>query len=216
MAPIKLALVSTVGQSELPFSVVARVSAAIQSQLNSHLAPIWDVTATIDPIETVDEIEDRWLIQVCDALNPGVEGIHEDDKDGLPFALVSAQANVTLNTDADWSVQASHEALEMVMDPYGKETRVGADPQNIDARVNFLNEICDPVQSCYYPMPNGIYVCDFYTPNFFDTQWSDGGRYSFSNKLKGPREIMQGGYLYYEDGSGQWWRWSKFDNSADG
>ena len=130
MPQIQLALVSTVTQG-LPFSVVGRVSAAIQEQFNSHVHPIWGVSATIDAIESIDDIGERWLIQICDRLNPGIEGTHEDDEDGVPFALVSVQANVNLGTDADWSVQASHEALEIVVDPYGKDTRLGADPETL-------------------------------------------------------------------------------------
>jgi hypothetical protein len=42
-------------------------------------------------------------------------------------------------------------------------------------------------------------VSDFYTPHYFDPVKSTGVRYSFSGQVRGPREVLDGGYLSWFD-----------------
>src|SRR5436305_11630989 len=42
-------------------------------------------------------------------------------------------------------------------------------------------------------------VSDFYTPQYFDPVKSSGVRYSFSGQVRGPREVLDGGYLSWFD-----------------
>jgi hypothetical protein len=69
---------------------------------------------------------------------PGAAGIHED-KNGQPFALVTASSNLD-----EWSSTASHEALEMLIDPFGNRLVAGDSPKSDQGRVSFLVEVCDP------------------------------------------------------------------------
>jgi hypothetical protein len=42
-------------------------------------------------------------------------------------------------------------------------------------------------------------VSDFYTPQYFNPVKSSGVRYDFSGQLRGPREVLDGGYLSWFD-----------------
>jgi hypothetical protein len=44
-----------------------------------------------------------------------------------------------------------------------------------------------------------VMVSDFYTPQYFDPVQSSGVRYSFSGQIRGPREVLDGGYLSWFD-----------------
>ncbi len=44
-------------------------------------------------------------------------------------------------------------------------------------------------------MIDEVLVSDFYTPHFFDPNVSPGVRYSFTGRIKRPREILPGGYI---------------------
>src|SRR5690242_18248159 len=136
----------------------------------------------------------------------GAAGIHEDDR-GQPFAVVSYGPS--------WSLAASHECLEMLVDPFGKTLRTGPVP-TIDGKpplggsspVEFLVEICDPCEDerCAYHI-DGILVSDFYTPAYFARKPVPGAQYSFNNQIEAPREIPRGGYLSWRDpASGHWWQ----------
>ena len=46
---------------------------------------------------------------------------------------------------------------------------------------------------------NSVMVSDFYTPQYFDPVKSSGVRYSFSGQVRGPREVLDGGYLSWFD-----------------
>ncbi len=142
--------------------------------------------------------------------NPNLAGVHEDNN-GQPFALVRA-AGKKGKID-DWSVAASHEVLEMLVDPYGNRLVAGDVPQQaVDTgkvgkgRVLFLLEICDPSEATDFGYSsNGVLVSDFYTPSFFDTFRADGVRYSFTGQIKTPRQVLRGGYLSWKDPSvGEW------------
>jgi hypothetical protein len=141
---------------------------------------------------------------------PGASGIHEDNN-GQPFALISASVDLDV-----WSLTASHEALEMLVDPFGRRMVAGdALPDSGQVRVSYLVEVCDPCESAEFAYSsNGIRVSDFYTPRYFDPTSSDGVQYSFTGAVKGPRQILDGGYLSWQDPeTGIWWQATKFDGA---
>src|SRR6202011_5360758 len=46
---------------------------------------------------------------------------------------------------------------------------------------------------------NSVMGSDFYTPQYFDPVKSAAVRYSFSGQVRGPREVLDGGYLSWFD-----------------
>ena len=145
-----------------------------------------------------------------DIKTPGAAGVHEDE-DGQPFALIAASSN--LDT---WSLTASHEMLEMLVDPFGNRQVTGDSPKRGQARVSFLVEVCDPSEAATFAYTaNGILVSDFYTPHYFDPVAAVAVRYSFTGAIKKPRQVLRGGYLSWKDPvSGHWWQETWFSGGA--
>jgi hypothetical protein len=203
----QLALVSE--SSQIPRSDVQKVSAALQKQASRDLAPIWDISATVDSFDKLEDVPTGyWPIIVRDDINtPGAAGIHVD-KNGQPFSLVQASASID-----GWSLTASHEALEMLVDPFGNRLVAGDSPKADQGRVSFLVEVCDPSEASDYAYSaNGILVSDFYTPHYFDPVKAPGVRYSYTGAITEPRQVLNGGYLSWQDPvSGNWWQEIWFD-----
>jgi hypothetical protein len=134
----QVALVSesnSVGMSDL-----LRVSAALQRQASRDLAPIWEISATVDAFATLEDVPDGyWPMIVMDDIGfPGAAGIHLD-RDGQPFALISSAPDLDR-----WALTASHEMCEMLVDPSGNRQVTGDSPKPGQGRVSFVVEVCDP------------------------------------------------------------------------
>ena len=197
----QIAIVSE--SSAVPQDLVSRISAAVQKQTTRDLAPIWDVSATVDAFARLEDVPlGSWPIVIQDHLEYPAEGIHLD-KDGQPFALVTA------NADEDVvSLTTSHECLEMLVDPFGKRLVAGDSPKPDQGRVMFLVEVCDPSEDARNAYSvNGLLVSDFYTPEFFDPISAPGVRYSFTGAIQEPRAVLDGGYLSWMlPESREWWQ----------
>ena len=199
-----IALVSESPQVSL--ADLMAVGAALQKQVTRDLSPVWDIQATVDCFATLEAVPPGyWPLTVIP--NPPGEvkgGIHED-KAGQPFALVP-------DTDG-WSISASHEVMEMLVDPFSRRTVSGQSPLNNQGRVDFLVEISDPCQALGYSI-NGIAVSDFCTPNYFDPVTNSAVRYSFTGSIQEPRQVLRGGYLsWFDPVSSHWFRQSFFGRS---
>ncbi|MBJ7456755.1 MAG: hypothetical protein JHC74_11910 [Thermoleophilia bacterium] len=206
MTLIHLALV--VEAPQVSRRAVSEIAAALQRQLTRDVAPIWEVHATIDAFASLEHVPPGyWPILVGDHF-PGVEsvGIHLD-RNGQPFALVEASPS--------WSLTASHEAIEMVTDPWGNRTVPGGSPMAGQGLVEILVEVCDPPGGAQWAYTvNGYLVSDFCTPNYFDPVGAPGVRYSFTGALTGPRQILEGGYLSWRDpATGDWWQGDRIEQS---
>lgn len=185
-------------------SEVSRVSAALQRQVTRDLAPVWHVQATVDAFPQLEDVPiGYWPIILLDDVK-GAAGVHLD-RDGQPFALAEL--------GPDWSLTASHECLEMLVDPFGAYVIPGPSPKPGQGRVEFLVEVCDPSESIDFAYTvNGVVVSDFYTTNYFDPMASSGVRYSFTSKITRPREVLAGGYLsWLEPAEDRWWQLIFFD-----
>ena len=189
-------------------SDLLRVSAALQKQASRDLAPIWEVSATVDAFEKLEDVPDGyWPMIIRDNIGSKSAGIHIDT-DGAPFALIAAAESVD-----KWSLTASHEMCEMVVDPSGDRQMTSDSPKPGQGRVSFLVEVCDPSEAADFAYSaNGILVSDFYTPNYFDPVKASGVRYSYTGAITAPRQVLRGGYLSWKDSvDGHWWQQTWFD-----
>ena len=198
MTPIHLALVV---EARVPRRAVAEIAAALQRQLTRDVAPIWEVYATIDAFASLEHVPPGyWPILVGDYF-PGVEsvGIHLD-RNGQPFALVEASPS--------WSLTASHEAIEMVIDPWGNRTVPGGSPMAGQGLVEILVEVCDPSGDPSGPTRSTATSSRTSSPRTTTTRSPHPGvRYSFKGVVTGPREVLEGGYLSWRDpATGEWWQ----------
>jgi len=178
------------------------VAAAVQKQVARDLAPIWNVQGTVSAFTKLEDVPvGYWPIFVLEG-GGSRHGVQQDE-DGQPYALVEA--------GTDWSVSASHEVLEMLVDPAGNRVVAAALVQGDAARVEYLVEICDPCEAGEFGyMVNGIRVSDFYTPAFFDPVASRGVRYDFTGAISRPLEVLPGGYLTWRDPVSGLWSQKRF------
>jgi hypothetical protein len=199
MLTANLALVSLV-EGHDP-SDVSRVAAALQRQAARDLGPIWDRTATVDAFPRLEDVPvGYWpMIVETDIGVRGAAGVHED-KDGQPFALITMSDS--------WSLTASHEMLEMLVDPFGNRVVPGPSPKQDQGRVEFLVEVSDPCEADAFAYTvNDILVSDFYTPHYFDPVAAAGTHYDFTGHITEPRQVLRDGYLSWHDPvSNHWWQ----------
>lgn len=200
MAMIQLALV--VETPRIPRGVATEVAAAVQRQITRDVAPIWDVSATIDPFGALRDVPPGyWPIIVRDEFEGmNIIGIHLDEK-GQPFALV--------RNNPTWSLTVSHEAIEMITDPWGNRLVPGGSPMPGQGLVELLVEVCDPPGGVAHAYTvNGHLVSDFVLPSYYDPVAVPGKHYSFTGAIGRPRDIAGGGYLAWrEPTSDEWWAW---------
>ena len=105
----------------------------------------------------------------------------------------------------DWTVDASHETLEMLVDPGGNRLQTsraieisGDGVQDATGQFQYLVEACDPCEASNYAYSiDGIAVSDFITPHFYDPVSTTGTRYSFGGNIKEPRRVLPGGYISF-------------------
>jgi hypothetical protein len=176
---------------------IIKVAAALNVQATRDLQDIWNISATVTALADPESIEPGVLpiFIVDDVGQDGATGLHLTDHK-QPYALVDAGPT--------WSLTASHECLEMLVDPSGNRlisssaiTAAGGKVQDVTTeKFEYLVEVADPSEdpaNAY--MIDEVLVSDFYTPHFFDPVVSPGVRYSFTGRIKRPREILPGGYI---------------------
>ena len=197
----QIALVSQT--SKVSQSRLAIVSAAIQKQVARDFGPIWEVQATVDAFPKLEDLPaGYYAVIVRDDVQAttGLKGVHHDP-DKQPFALVQS------TDDDSWSVDASHECLEMLADPSLNKLIASNSIKPGQGKVEYLLEVCDPCQSRAQAYKvNGVEVSDFYTKNYFDPVQSAAVRYSFTGAITAPKQVLQDGYLsWVVPETGEWW-----------
>ncbi|MGW3656935.1 hypothetical protein ACWD6R_15135 [Streptomyces sp. NPDC005151] len=202
----QVALVSETNQ--ITPAQLNRVAASLQKQATRDFSPLWNVSATVDPFDQLEDVPvGYWPVIVRDDINePGAAGVHLDEH-GQPFALVQYSDS--------WSLTASHETLEMLADPTGNRLMAGQSPKPDQGVVEFLVEVADPPEDPQFGYTvNGFLVSDFITPHFYDPVPADGVRYSFGGNIKEPRSIREGGYISWLDRTtNEWWQQVWFGTS---
>lgn len=203
-----LALISETNQ--LPMSELTVVSAALQKQVLRDFFPVWEIQATVDAFENLEDVPTTyWPVIVRDDIGfPGAAGIHLDE-DFQPFSLVQFNNR--------WTLTASHEVLEMLADPFGNRLHPSQSIKSDQGRVEYLVEVCDPSEAWEFGYNvNGVRMSDFYTPEFFSPVSVAGSRYSFTGALTEARQVISGGYISWRNPEdGHWWQQIWFGDSPE-
>jgi hypothetical protein len=196
MLPIKIALISKT--PKLKFTQLSKVATALTMQVQRDLAPIWNVAATVEAVEQ-NVPPGYWPIFVMPKLPPTEGGFHKTEHH-QPYAKVEYG-------DA-WSLSASHELIEMLIDPSASRLVAGPELQvakgkiieNPKKRVEYLVEACDPCEDQNFAyLIEDVIVSDFFTPQYHDPVHSAGAKYSFTGAITRPRQVLPGGYISWFD-----------------
>lgn len=198
MSVIQVGLVDKTGALDPAF--VQSVAAAINIQVMRDLPQYWNIHATVRYLHDPKKIPvGTWPVFLVSKLPPGEGGVHLDKKN-QPYSLVIGTPD-----NEDWTIDVSHETLEMLVDPFGNRLQtsrgIAIDAHGVhDApgEFEYLVEACDPCEGNQYAYTiSGIAVSDFITPRFYDPVVTSGTRYSFGGNIKKPRQILPGGYISF-------------------
>ena len=206
MSLIQVGLLDKTG--ELDPGLLHSVAAALNVQVTRDLPQFWNIHATVSSLPKNKVPSGVWPVFLVKQLPPGEGGFHLD-KHNQPYAEVIAHPE-----NDGWTVAASHEVIEMLVDPNGNrlessraiEIRGGKIREGA-GEFEYLVEACDPCEADEYAYSiRGVAVSDFLTPHFYDPVVAPGTRYSFTGALKAPREILPGGYISWINQENEEWQ----------
>lgn len=196
----RVALIDMTGH--IDDSEMAAVAAAINLQVNRDLARFWPITAVVSALPGPMVIAPGvWPLYVVSHIDDTTAGFHR---------TMHYQPYAEVEDGPGWSLAASHEILEMLVDPSGNElvaaTAVkleGEQQSEAEGVFEYLLEICDPCEhpDCAY-LIDGVAVSDFCTPEFYGCDAVPGARYTFAGTINAPRRVLAGGYM-------SWWNAEK-------
>jgi hypothetical protein len=159
---------------------------AMQVFIDDHVVPVWGTPAKL--IKSDDFIPGQWaMVFLDDADQPGALAYHDLTPDGLPLAKVFVKT--TLANHDLVSVSASHELVEMLVDPAINMMTTGPDPKLV-----YAYESADPVEALSF-LVNDIAMTDFVYPAYFEVfHKPDSVQFDRLKKVNKPFQILSGGY----------------------
>lgn len=185
MKPIqKISIIPRTSTLSVPRAAVA--ASAIQEQILKDFYPVWKKTAVVTASSSPQV--GFTPIFVMDSIADGLSGYHFTE-DGSPYAIVRAGPH--------WSLAASHEILELLVDPDADARLQGITPDG-NGNCDYILEVCDPCQHYDYSYDiDGWPVSDFCLPRYFDGSAEPGTAVAFSFKkhLTAPGQVLPGGTL---------------------
>jgi hypothetical protein len=179
-----------------------KLIAAMQGFVDQYVMPVWGTPAKL--IKSTDFVKNAWaMVFLDDADQPGALAYHDLTPDGLPQSKVFVRT--TLSNGDLVSVSASHELVEMLIDPAINMMTTGPDP-----KVIYAYESADPVEALSFKV-NSIQMTDFVYPAYFESFHKAGSvQFDYLRKINRPFQILSGGYQsIFKNG-----KWSQVFGSA--
>jgi hypothetical protein len=176
--------------------------AAMQAFIDQHVVPVWGTPARLQ--RSHGFLKNAWAMVFLDnADQAGALAYHDLTPDGLPVSKVFVKT--TLDNHDKVSVSASHELVEMLVDPAINLMTTGPDP-----KVIYAYESADPVEELSFPI-DGIDMTDFVYPSYFEAFHKPGSvQFDHLKKVTKPFQILKGGYqIIFKNG-----KWSQTFGSA--
>lgn len=170
---------------------LGKLVAVLQKQMDRDFVPIWGYPAKLYVTDKPEP--DEWqVVFLDDADAADALGYHDLTKNGQPISKVFVKTTIAAGQKV--SVTASHELLEMMIDP-------GAQlwAQSADGRF-YAYEMCDAVEEEEYAI-DGIWVSDFLYPSFFESWHKPGSvQFDYMKKVSRPFQTLQNGYQIVSNG----------------
>lgn len=140
--------------------------------------------------------QEAWSLYIYDHTDiPGAGGYHDDNQHEVQGKVFARDA---MNAGEAWTVDASHEMLEMLGDPL-----INKILRSPGVRLEWFAEVCDPVEAdvCGYKVGD-VLVSDFVLPSYINGLRTP---YDYTGHLKGPfPDLTHGGYItLYDPKTGQ-------------
>ena len=182
--------IDVINESKTPLGVdLNALVSAIQTQVTRDFAPIWGTPARLD-VQTAPRSGVWRLIMLDDADQADALGYHELTPDGFPQGKVFVKT--TLQDHENPTVTASHELLEMLVDPMIDQTS-----ERVYTKQVYAKEVCDAVEEVTYAI-DGIIVSDFQTPAWFGMPSHPNQSFDFLGRCRTAWQLLPGGYMSVE------------------
>ena len=190
-------LIGCYSQATTPLGqTMAKVVHALQTYVNKHVAPVWGTKAKL--IATTGPVAGAWgLVFLDDADHAGALGYHNVTSDGMPLAKVFVRD--ALKAGVAVSITASHELVEMLVDPAINLLATGGP----DAAAAYAYEAADPVESETFVISK-IPVSNFVYPAYFESFRAAGStKFDHLGTVTAPFQVRPGGHQSVIK-NGQW------------
>ena len=174
-----------------------KLISAMQNYVDNYVVPVWGTPANLQ--KSTGFVKGAWaVVFLDDADQAGALAYHDLTPDGLPISKVFVKT--TLNDGQLVSVSASHELVEMLVDPAINMMTTGPDPKLI-----YAYESADPVEELNFKV-DGIEMSDFVLPSYFESFHQPGSvQFDHLDQVTKPFEILAGGYqIIFKNG-----KWSQ-------
>jgi hypothetical protein len=185
--------VAFVNLAKTPLGVdLGKLVAALQKQMERDFVPVWGYPAKLY-VTDKPKSEEWQVVFLDDADAADALGYHDLTKNGQPISKVFVKTTIAAGQKV--SVTASHELVEMMIDPgaqlWAQSTNGGF----------YAYEVCDAVEDEEYVI-DGISVSDFVYPSFFES-WHKPGSVQFDHlkNVSRPFQTLQNGYQIVSDGN---------------
>lgn len=176
---------------------VAVAAGALSLQASRDVLAGWGVSATVFPSVRGQAIPPgaAQVLLLDDSDQPGALGYHDVTPGGMPVAKVFARTDKT--DGLSWTVTASHEIVEMIVDP--DCTRA----EQIGPAAFGALEACDPCEADRYGYWIGqTLVSDFILPAWFHPR--SKGPFDFGRHITRALSLLPGGYASTWTASAGW------------
>jgi hypothetical protein len=172
---------------------------AFTKQWNHDLKPIWAVDQASFAFVPKGHPPAKgawWVVFLDDSDQADALAYHDLTDEGLPISKVFVKT--ILADQASLSVGATHELVEMAVDPWLNSAY--QDPHG----AFWAGEIADPVEDDQYGYEiGGVLVTDFVTPNWFAHQHAQT-QIDFRGHAQTAFEVLTGGYAQKFDPKHGW------------
>jgi hypothetical protein len=160
--------------------------AAMQKYVDICVAPVWGTPAEL--VKSADFLPKAWaLVFLDDADAANALAYHELTPDGLPVSKVFVRTIKAAKQSL--SVAASHELVEMLVDPAINLYSTGP-----DARVLYAYESADPVEETWFSLA-GFDMSNFVYPSYFEVfRKPTSTQFDYMKKVTQPYKMLGGGY----------------------
>jgi hypothetical protein len=180
---------------------------AMQVYVDKHVVPVWDTHAKLTKSDNF--VKGAWAMAFLDDTDQAdFLGYHDLTPDGLPLSKVFVRT--ILRDKASVSVVASHELVEMLVDPAINLMTTGPDLQtsyahesadrsvilyeSADEQTFYAYESADPVEDETFKV-NGVDMSDFVYPAYFEKFHKPRSvKFDHLDLLERPFQILPGGY----------------------
>lgn len=186
MSPVQIAVYNR-AQTPLGFDLHA-FAAALQKYVDDCVQPAWNVGAQLSV--SGGPVKGQWgLVFYEDSDSPGALAYHDEEQD-TPLAKVFV--DTIRQNGSSLTVAASHELVEMLVDPVCNCYAVTHDPQRLMAY-----EAADPVEDDSLGFEvDGFTMSDFVYPAWFDaTRPAGSTKFDHQGVLSEPFQVHSGGYV---------------------